>query len=195
MTDTDRIAEIRGREQAATPGPWDVLFGDRAAGPRSWFMSYPDPEDERFDWAQIRADAQFVDNAREDVPFLLAEVERLTCRHDLSSDGDEGPVVNLPGLRVVRWRCNECGGRWYDDEALTYLREFIAEVMAGRDAARTAHAALVADLRALHFRTNGYSNGDEFDCCATCFDGDEQPEPWPCPTVALLDRHAPEEDA
>lgn len=58
-----------------------------------------------------------------------------------------------------------------------------AEVTAERDHYRRQ----VDAVRALHTRTNGYSNGDDFDCCAVCFDADEQPEAWPCPTVRALD--------
>lgn len=54
-----------------------------------------------------------------------------------------------------------------------------------RDAALTALTALVADLRALHYT---WVNPDDHEpYCAEC--GEEPP----CKTVALLDRHAPEE--
>lgn len=55
--------------------------------------------------------------------------------------------------------------------------------------ARTDVPRLVAAIRAveaLHTQTTGYSNGADFDCCGTCFDRDEMPEPWPCPTVTAI---------
>lgn len=67
----------------------------------------------------------------------------------------------------------------------------LAGVEAERDASRTAHAALVAELRALHRPTAAVDHGAEYDACVTCFDEYERPTAWPCPTAALLDRHAP----
>lgn len=57
----------------------------------------------------------------------------------------------------------------------------------------TAHAALVADLRALHVRevaqrqTGHGDNAEGIWLCAECL------TEYPCRTRALLDRHAPEE--
>ena len=106
----------------------------------------------RLNWQGIDALRSLVES---DVPALVAalreartEVDRLTCRHSLSSDGDEGPVVNLPGMRVVRWHCNECDGKWYDDDALADLRDLIRSQTDSLNAAeaeverlRTPHAA------------------------------------------------------
>ncbi len=49
----DRILEIVARVDAASPGPWAAPTTD--------------------------ADAEFLAHAREDVPFLLAEIVRLRC--------------------------------------------------------------------------------------------------------------------
>lgn len=63
------LAAIRARTEAATAGPWeaDGVEGNlNAPGIRvAEFLSWPE------------ADAQFIAHAREDVPALLAEVERL----------------------------------------------------------------------------------------------------------------------
>lgn len=59
------------------------------------------------------------------------------------------------------------------------------------DASRTAHAALVAELRALHVRevaqrqTGHGDNAEGIWLCAECL------TEYPCRTAALLDRHAP----
>ncbi|MGL4254912.1 MAG: hypothetical protein ACRCSL_01185 [Microbacterium sp.] len=85
------------------------------------------------------------------------------------NDGDF--VAGVSGL----WR----RGEWTTDDVVA---EYIAR--ACRDVPR-----LVAALRAveaLHTQTTGYSNGADFDCCGTCFDRDEMPEPWPCPTVTAI---------
>lgn len=86
----ERIAEIRAAEQAATPGPWEV----DGPGP-DMRRNEEDPDDEK-EWRNHAAwvntpdmvgtcegdylrtqDADFCALAREAVPELLAEVERL----------------------------------------------------------------------------------------------------------------------
>lgn len=72
MTDDERIETIRKRAEAATPGPWDAglrsvcgeAFGEE--GLWEWFGASPREHD-----------ADFIAHAREDIPWLLAEVERL----------------------------------------------------------------------------------------------------------------------
>ncbi|MHA4819448.1 hypothetical protein ACXZ65_34425 [Streptomyces aculeolatus] len=99
----ERLDEIRGRERAATKGPWGFYDGDTYADvaadlemtSRSSYTYrqkiarlededvYDDPA--REDWneeqasAQMAADARFIAHAREDVPALLAEIDRLTA--------------------------------------------------------------------------------------------------------------------
>ena len=59
------------------------------------------------------------------------------------------------------------------------------------DASRAAHAALVAELRALHRPTAAVDGESEYDACVTCFEEYERPATYPCATATLLDRHAP----
>jgi len=79
----ERLAEIKARVEAATPGPWernnlagrperevfagDYLIGDFGVG--GW------KDDEGADRVEINAD--FIAHARQDIPGLLAEVQRL----------------------------------------------------------------------------------------------------------------------
>lgn len=72
----EQLAEIKAREQSATPGPWTVdgLYV-KAAGVHLADMEWLAETDA--EWAQMSADAQFVAHTRQDVPALLAEVERL----------------------------------------------------------------------------------------------------------------------
>lgn len=104
MTDltTDRLDQIRAREQAATPGPWDVYEGngfldvaadleDTGTGYRCrrqivQFWNEPmdnDPAHEDWDEAddqkQMRADAVFIGNARSDIAYLLDLITKLTA--------------------------------------------------------------------------------------------------------------------
>lgn len=97
----EREQEIRARANAATPGPWGIyddetgLFdiaadledtghgyrcrryvGQLEAGQIDNDPTHKEWTEEQ-DRAQVEADAEFVAHAREDVPALLAEVDRL----------------------------------------------------------------------------------------------------------------------
>lgn len=96
MLTPERLKEIKQRAERATPGPWTSLSDDRyrrrtmniraachprkplvaqtATGARAGICGgrvYDNGEDYRHD------NAEFIANAREDVPALVAEVERL----------------------------------------------------------------------------------------------------------------------
>lgn len=83
MTD-EQLAAIKARAEAATPGPWyHVLAAIVGTTPR--------PDDDNTtcicntEWGNstnIQPNAEFIAAAREDVPTLLAEVERLRARED-----------------------------------------------------------------------------------------------------------------
>lgn len=82
-----RLAEIWARAQAATDGPWrmrhgatteyaiHVEFGEVLVVPDGWGWADND-------WRKINADAEFIAHARSDVPWLMAEVDRLTGERD-----------------------------------------------------------------------------------------------------------------
>lgn len=84
----ERIAEIRGREKAATQGPWraksEALEADEC-GNVTAAMTYVSTNDKGIcilygrghDDTNAQEDAAFIANAREDIPALLDEVERL----------------------------------------------------------------------------------------------------------------------
>jgi hypothetical protein len=89
----DRLAEIRDRAQAATPGPWrthdtyvhdggycmTVLSGDgNSTEPRAWLPTFSNATGSPMA-RNVEADAEFMAAARQDVPELLAEVDRLTA--------------------------------------------------------------------------------------------------------------------
>lgn len=80
---SDRISEIRAREQAATPGPWRHGTGNRedfwmgkecVIGAGRVLLAFN--SNFREDWETL---GSFIAHSREDIPFLLAEVERLTA--------------------------------------------------------------------------------------------------------------------
>lgn len=82
---------IRDRATAATPGPW--VTGDRI-GLESWqAVLSPTGRMVGLDWDQSgKADAAFIASAREDVPTLLAEVDRLRARVAALEERQPAPV-------------------------------------------------------------------------------------------------------
>lgn len=89
----ERIAEIRGREKAATQGPWrtkcEILEADEC-GNATAEMTYVSTNDKGIcilygrghDDANAQEDAAFIAHAREDIPALLDEVERLRAENE-----------------------------------------------------------------------------------------------------------------
>jgi hypothetical protein len=103
---TERELEtIRARERAAAPGPWRVsrvanvypsTVGDGRSHPAVRGLRAPRRVYERA-WQQVEADMEFMAAAREDVPRLLAEVERLRTvfrdvRHRLLQVANDCPT-------------------------------------------------------------------------------------------------------
>lgn len=91
----DELTKIRERVEKATEGPWEVDERQshnnvRLRGRRNSRRNfYTNADHDGF------LDADFIAHAREDVPRLLAEVERLNklveyYAYDASSDGDYG---------------------------------------------------------------------------------------------------------
>jgi hypothetical protein len=97
--DSSRLAEIRARLEAATPGPWsrdpgpetelgtdlwyDRLYSDRSQ-PDGFVYIHPvtKPEDELWiaEVFQNEQDADLISHAPADIAWLLDEVERLEKR-------------------------------------------------------------------------------------------------------------------
>lgn len=89
----ERIAEIRGREKIATQGPWrakcEILEADEC-GNATAEMTYVSTNDKGIcilygrghDDANTQEDAAFIAHAREDIPTLLDEVERLRAENE-----------------------------------------------------------------------------------------------------------------
>ena len=108
------LEAIRARAEAASEGPWYE---------EGWFT-----EDEDGDYVEIEpADAVFISHAREDIPALLAEVERLTniCKAQKASCSLV-KTVEAAGLK----------------DKVEQLTVQIASVTAERDAAANAVARM-----------------------------------------------------
>ncbi len=79
----DLIA-IEARAQAATQGPWEVesrgmvvdIIAPREISKRPWIASIPTNRDGSID-PEANEKADFIAHARQDVPDLIAEVQRL----------------------------------------------------------------------------------------------------------------------
>lgn len=101
-TTADRLAEIRARAERATEGPW-VQLPPWETVPATT-PSIISPNGDIADRIEAEADAEFIAHAREDVPYLLDEVERL--RADLSRL-DESHARQAATLARVRERLAE----------------------------------------------------------------------------------------
>lgn len=92
MTDTERIAEIREREQSATPGPWRVRAGNvyhptnvATDEAEPWTMCEIIPGCNGLELPEGEEDAgnaQFIASARTDIPYLLDRVVALERERD-----------------------------------------------------------------------------------------------------------------
>ena len=80
MSDLDLDA-IRARADAATPGPWGFCIPHNRDWPNPDPIFGATPGDE-VAWTRRNADWNFIAHAREDIPALLDEVDRLrrACR-------------------------------------------------------------------------------------------------------------------
>ena len=89
-----RLDEIRAREAAATPGPWFDTGDVESVGVSIAMDPYADINPDRAVW---KVNADFIAHAREDIPFLLAEIERLELALTTAT-------VEVHGQRMYRTR-------------------------------------------------------------------------------------------
>ena len=84
--DAERLAEMRQRAEAATPGPWaQGMVGDSVINEVdcSATFGFIEVNAELSDDGNFGvSDADFIAHARQDIPDLLAEVERLSAERD-----------------------------------------------------------------------------------------------------------------
>lgn len=118
MLTQDDLNMIKERAKKATPGPW---YADDERWPGNanlqyWFDTHYDGVGA----AATKADAEFIAHAREDIPRLVAEVERLRLAireiQDITEDFNlENPEVRLRvnslpvrgHLHVIYWIATE----------------------------------------------------------------------------------------
>ena len=75
MISEKELAEIRKRAEAATPGPWKAFVEDRDFQSGSSFIQTQGEDIELI--GATEEDYDFIANARQDIPKLLDEIERL----------------------------------------------------------------------------------------------------------------------
>lgn len=93
MTVAPDLAAIRGREAAATQGPWHNEHEGEgpcvSVGDYGWVCSGPNWPAYDVDSDQGQADAEFIAHARTDVPALLATLTTaLRLVWDMTDDGE-----------------------------------------------------------------------------------------------------------
>jgi hypothetical protein len=103
---SNELAAIKARANAATPGPW---FGHGDAVARAVQDASGDAEMEQVAQFGCIEDANFAAHAREDVPALLREVERLQAFVAEVGAGDHSQMCPLdhPAYRHKWCHCCE----------------------------------------------------------------------------------------
>ena len=75
MISDKELVEIRKRAEAATPGPWKAFIEDRDFQSGSSFIQTQGEDIELI--GATEEDYDFIANARQDIPKLLDEIDRL----------------------------------------------------------------------------------------------------------------------
>lgn len=121
-----RDDEIRAREQAATPGPWEVDYNqpfspdiqgifkeDYGYVLKAEIPDDDEDEDEDDNQKQKSEDAEFIAHSREDIPYLLDEKARLKAALDEAERSAENWMRDFKneleyGLKIMdelaRWK-------------------------------------------------------------------------------------------
>lgn len=100
---------IRERVDAATEGPWDHFRSAYLGNLVHRIGSASDVDDVAFvpcSWGH-EADAEFISNARQDIPNLLAVIDRVLELHRPETQ----KVLGMSGPVGVDY-CGECGASW-----------------------------------------------------------------------------------
>ena len=130
-----RLAEIRKLEQAATPGPWVIGIHERYGWPGFTIRDMQGPTHE-----EAMRDADFIAAARDDIPYLLAEIDRLDAEEARlgaalieAALAERRAVLAYEQMTRTVWPCQ-------------YSRETVQPVYAAQKALAVAIDALLAFL-------------------------------------------------
>lgn len=146
-------AAIRDREQAATPGPWctdswEIYQGAEYMPGISYWIGETCRADEANDG---RADAAFVAHARDDVPALLAEIDRLRAGLAGLRQGSERWAARCDHIakQGLRWKAEADGRKAHGKQLaaeLEKLRTCVTKLEKAAVEARAALGSLCYDL-------------------------------------------------
>ena len=143
----ERLTEIRQRTEAATPGPWNLItMGRDGDGDDEWGWIMGANKNWRWDdgdGPQSRANADFIAHSRDDIPYLLSEVDRLnellnaskagqltlqkaweqdkadlTARAEAAEARADAAIADLNHLTHAEARCEICK-HYLDEECIT----------------------------------------------------------------------------
>lgn len=147
----EKIAKIKARADAATPGPWSGKIEPQNY-PESDDADLPgfvrDPErreicyiGERYNYTSYETDLTFIAHAREDVPWLLAELERVTTELD-ALKAELKPIICMHDFRVNSdgdQLCAKCGAAHESDfPEMNRLMRRVIDLQAQLSAAQAA---------------------------------------------------------
>lgn len=99
------LPAIRGRERLATKGPWQTHWTPDAQGYPKFYIHGMAGDQKRNELEQ-QANADFIAHAREDIPYLLAEVERLARLLD-QRENDIVTALKNSGVDIMCGACME----------------------------------------------------------------------------------------
>lgn len=116
--DAKYLQEIKAREQAATPGPWEFYCYGRYEDHDEAVFENPIDEYE----ISVKEDAAFIAHARTDIPALAAEIERLQKLYTALAEDMAAMTKHKNTLeKALRMACGKIGGglvsrgdEWYD---------------------------------------------------------------------------------
>jgi hypothetical protein len=157
MTDTnppaDRIAEIRARLEAATPGPWKAqeydenpgdegcaILGNTTTTMRSYVLAYSLP----YPWHDREAterDAELIANAPTDLAYLLARVEEL--ERQLGKGEEEWSIRVFTRADQTRWFHQWADADAPEESLASTMRVAAGSIDPGTDEAPVNHGFAV----------------------------------------------------
>lgn len=97
---SDRLQEIKERCEKATPGPWELVLGHEDPNDACVHVKGSDNTvcyTQCYD-CNHRADMAFIAHAREDIPYLLDENDRLRRELERKNAVREAPDEEAPGI-------------------------------------------------------------------------------------------------
>lgn len=106
--DAKQLAEIKAREQAATPGPWKVGISALITDANGHALFFGE---------DAKGNADFIAHARTDIPALISEVERLNVIAEQRYQLYDGALTTIATLeKALGLACERiaeyafCGG-------------------------------------------------------------------------------------